>query len=154
MDFWFWCATPRFSVAPSDRLYKKSLSHLCCLSHENSFSITWSSHDSSFQFPWIQFCDPTTPFFFLPPCALRWMPILQWLHRGKKHCQYGIHNCCYFPQDLESHIWNYPPGTNLDDRPIQTAGNSHLTVTLLLLTDFKKGKGERDDKEGESGWCI
>lgn len=60
--------------------------------------------------------------------------------RETEHRQYGIHNCSYFPQDLESHIWNHPQGTHLDNRPIQTAGKSRLIVTILLLTDFKKEK--------------
>lgn len=70
--------------------------------------------------------------------------------RETEHRQYGIHNCCYFPQDLESHIWNHPQGAHLDNRPIQTAGNSRLIVTMLFLTDFKKEK----DREKYVDRCM
>ena len=110
------------------------------------FTLSWC--DPCFQFPWIHVCDPTTSFL---PCALRRIPICQWKHRGKEHRQYGIHNCCYFPQDLESHIRNNPPGTYLDNRPIHTAGNSNLTVTALLLTGFKR---ENDKERGIVRWLY
>lgn len=106
-------------------------SHLRRLSHKTVFPhvlFTWSMFSVSMDsilWPY------STVFFSL--CALLWIPILG----AKTHCQYCIHNCCYFPQDVDSHIRNNPRGTHLDNRPIQTACNSHLTVTLLLWTDFK-----------------
>lgn len=45
-----------------------------------------------------------------------------------------------FPLGLSITHLKHPPGTNLDKGLIQNAGNSNVTVTQLLLTDFKKKK--------------
>lgn len=85
---------------------------------------------------------------------LQRVPIWQWRHRGKEQRQYGIHNCCYFPQDLESHIRRNPPGTYLENGPIKTACNSKPTVTQLLLTVFKDGRrGKTDRGNGQMQSC-